>query len=218
MTRAQDPLAPGARLFFRLDDIGPLSLKTLRLLEFFETLGSPYLLGVIPDALNWWTRRALRTFRHAVFYQHGVHHRNAASTEAPDELPAALGLRRIQSELARGRDSLQQALGQPIAGYVPPWNRISEPALRTLEGDGYSFLSADALYPTTLAQRPVHVDVYAQYRPVVVRSNADLQQEINERLVQSAPVGVVLHPLSLPSNNVAGMQDLIRRNQGRPLS
>jgi peptidoglycan/xylan/chitin deacetylase (PgdA/CDA1 family) len=204
-----------SRLIFRFDDIGPANRSAFQFIELMEALGRPYLLGVIPDALGWWMKRRLRQARYAGVFQHGTSHRNRGSADAPDEFPSALGGNGIAAELRRGRRCLENALGIEVTGYVPPWNRISEVALRVLEDEGYRFLSADSIHETPLRQMPVHIDVYSQYRPVVVRAEADIERDITQNLERTELVGVVLHPMSVPRNNRGQLRNLLEDNQGR---
>jgi predicted deacetylase len=204
-----------SRLIFRFDDIGPVSRSTLQFIDLMETLGNPYLLGVIPNALSWWVKRRLRATRHAVIYQHGTTHKNRASREAPDEFPVELGALRIAAELHRGRHSLENALGIAVTGYVPPWNRVSAQVLQILEDEGYKSLSANSLHSTSLCQIPVHIDVYSQYQPVTVRSNADIESDIAAHLQRTELVGVVLHPLSVPRGRKEQLRELLQKSRHR---
>jgi peptidoglycan/xylan/chitin deacetylase (PgdA/CDA1 family) len=199
-----------SRLFFRFDDIGAANRSAFRFLDLMETLERPYVLAVIPRALGWWMKRRLRTLRYAVIFQHGTTHRNSVTPEAPDEFPSELGRPRIASGLRRGRQSIENALGIAVTGYVPPWNSISEVALRVLEEENYRVLSADAIHSTSLRQIPVHVDVYSRYQPVTVRPNLEIEADIAANLQQLPLVGVMLHPMSVPRENMAQLQSLIR--------
>lgn len=204
-----------SRVIFRFDDIGPASRAAFGFIDLMEELGRPYLLGVIPDALGWWMKRRLRMVRYARVFQHGASHKNHASPEAPDEFPTERGENRIAAELRRGRRSLEEALGIAVTGYVPPWNRISPVALRVLEDEGYRFLSSDALHDTPLRQIPVHIDVYSQYRPVVVRPCAEIERDIAETLQRTDLVGVVLHPMSVPRGRTDQLRKMLRDNRHR---
>lgn len=205
-------------LFFRFDDIGPLNWSSFQLIELMETLARPYVLAVIPSALSWCMKRRLRHTRHAIVFQHGTTHKNRNGPQAPDEFPAEWGVDRIAAEMRRGRHILEDALGTPITGYVPPWNRISSVALQVVEREGYKILSGDAIHPTPLLQWPVHVDVYSSYRPVSVRSNQDIESEIAGYLQTTTLVGVVVHPLSIPRSHKRELQQLLRSNTNRMIS
>jgi peptidoglycan/xylan/chitin deacetylase (PgdA/CDA1 family) len=207
-----------SHLFFRFDDIGESNRNAFRFIDLMETLERPYVLGVIPQALGWWMKRRLRALRHAVIYQHGTMHRNRLTKEAPDEFPSELGRTRIASELRRGRQSMENALGIAVTGYVPPWNSVSEVALRVLEEANYRVLSADAIHSTSLRQIPVHVDVYSRYRPVTVRPNPEIESDISVNLQKEPLVGVMLHPMSVPRENMSQLQDLIRSQTAHVIS
>ena len=211
-------MKPSSALFFRFDDIGPLNWRSLQLIDLMETLARPYVLGVIPSALNWCVKRRLRQTRHALIFQHGTTHKNQSGPQAPDEFPVEWGVDRITVEMRRGRHMLENALGQPIFGYIPPWNRISSAALQVLEQEGYKILSGDAMHPTPLLQWPVHVDVYASYRTVSVRSNEDIEREVAQYLQTTALVGVVLHPLSMPRSRSKQLHGLLRNYASRMVS
>ncbi len=205
-------------IFFRLDDIGPSDRTSFRFIEHLESLERPYVLAVIPDALAWRMKRFLRRTRHAALYQHGVTHRSHARVEPLDEFPSECGTQHIETAIRRGKQSLEKALGREISGYVPPWNRLSEPALRVLEQENFRVLSADSILPTTLCQIPVSVDVYSAYRPVTVRSNAAINTEITDRLRTADLTGVMLHPRSVPRRQLPQLLELISGNLPRTVT
>jgi len=205
-------------LFFRLDDIGGAQASVFGFIRFMESLERPYILGIIPYLLTWRMKHFLRSTRHALFFQHGTSHKNRSDSAAEDEFPAALGRRIIQSELRRGRLSLQKALKRDVTGYVPPWNRLSDVALRVLEAEGYRILSGNSLFKTEMAQMPIHVDVYSQYSPVVLRPSEEIQQEIEKTAGTHRVFGVMMHPMSVPKGKTQALEDLVRRNVARMMT
>lgn len=207
-----------SQLFFRLDDIGRADRTTFQVIECLESLDHPYILAVIPDALGWRMKRFLRTKYNAVVFQHGVNHKNKAGPNLPDEFPSECGRNQIEAAIRRGRRSIQRALEREVFGYVPPWNRVSEVALRVLEDEGFRVLSADSISTTTLYQLPVSVDVYSGYRPITVRSNLEIGADIARCLQTSPLAGVMLHPLSIPKSNVPQLLELIVSNRGRTMT
>lgn len=216
MTTAPIEIAPEKprepRIFFRFDDIGPAHRKSFAFIQLMDSLERPYILAVIPDALSWWTKRLLRKNRHAIVFQHGRDHKSRSGKATPDELPDELGYQAIASKIRDGRKSLEDALGRPVAGYVPPWNRVSEVALRVLEDQGFRALSADSFFSTSLRQIPVSIDVYSAYRPVTVRSNASIETQMGEQMRRNELTGIVLHPASVPRDRVSQLHTLLAGN------
>lgn len=202
-------------LFFRLDDIGCARASVVEFIRFLESLERPYMLAIIPDSLTWRMKHSLRSTRHALLFQHGTGHRNRSDPAAQDEFPDALGRRIIASEMRRGRASLQRALKRDVTGYVPPWNRLSAIALSVLEAEGYRILSGNSLYKTEMLQMPIHVDVYSQYSPVVLRPPEEIQRDIEKMAATHSVFGVMMHPMTVPKGKTQALEDLVRSNVAR---
>jgi hypothetical protein len=208
----------GGVLFFRLDDIGCARASVVELIRFLESLERPYILAIIPDSLTWRMKRFLRSTRHALLFQHGTGHRNRSAPAAQDEFPETLGRQIIQSEIRRGRASLQNALKRDVIGYVPPWNRLSRIGLGVLEAEGFRILSGNSLCKTEMLQMPIHVDVYSQYSPVVLRPPGEIQREIEKTAATLRVFGVMMHPMSVPKGEAKALEDLVRRNAPRTMT
>jgi hypothetical protein len=202
-------------LFFRLDDIGCAQASVAGFIRFLESLERPYILGIIPDSLTWRMKHFLRSTRHALLFQHGTSHKNRSDLDAQDEFPPALGRHIIEFELRRGREILQRALKRDVTGYVPPWNRLSDIALHVLEAEGYRILSGNSLCETDMLQMPIHVDVYSQYNPVVLRPSEEIQEEIESIVAPHRIFGVMMHPMSVPKGETQVLEALVRRNVAR---
>ena len=208
-------------LFHRLDDIGPFDSQTVEFVETLEGIGNPYILAVIPDRLADEVAAMIRRLKHAWVFQHGTAHINNGSETSQDEFPTSLGRKRITAELNRGRETLQQRLGINVLGYVPPWNRMSEVVLDLLEQADFKVVSATSRIrlETTLKQAHVHVNVFSQYRPVVVRCLSDVVSEIQAQLaLQREVIGIMYHPCCTPLEKVPQLIDVIKLTSKYSLS
>ncbi len=128
--------------WWRDDDACRPEPALTRLLALATSFGVPLALAVIPDA----AQAGAFEVNNAVVtvLQHGVDHRNRATghekkTEFPASEPVAAALARLE----RGRARLELlAVRQAMRVLVPPWNRMSSPALvGQLADAGYRGLS-----------------------------------------------------------------------------
>ncbi len=97
--------------------------------------------------------------------QHGYAHQHLTSTSkgSPSEfwgVPADEQLRRIDA----GHDQLAQTFGQPIRGFIPPWNTYDDTTAHHLAARGYAYLSGSLVTPpadkTSLCLIPCTCDVH----------------------------------------------------------
>ncbi|MFI5017857.1 MAG: polysaccharide deacetylase family protein [Dongiales bacterium] len=164
-----DRWAPGTASFWWRDDDAVAPSPAL---ERLLGLGSqPIALAVIPAEMS----PALAGFLAGPHFagrvdvlQHGYAHRNHEPPEAKKaELGAARPSTAVLEELGRGARLLAAAFGtQALPVLVPPWNRIVEPVIDLLAGEGYRGLSTQGFQPPEAAswrrgilQVNTHVDI-----------------------------------------------------------
>jgi hypothetical protein len=145
-----DRWAPGTATFWWRDDDAVAPSPAL---ERLLGLGSqPLALAVIPAEMVPELAGYL-TGRKVDVLQHGYAHRNHEPPEAKKaELGAARPAAAVRADLRHGARLLAAAFGaQALPVLVPPWNRIAEPLIDLLAGDGYRGLSTQGPQPPEAA-------------------------------------------------------------------
>ncbi|WP_413438373.1 DUF2334 domain-containing protein [Sulfuriferula sp. GW1] len=143
-------------IVLRFDDPSPTTDHALER-EIFTILGEldiPVTVGVVPFGID--TGGLVPLTRDNVSHlvaahakgiievaQHGYAHEHLTTTPkgSPSEfwdVPAEEQYRRIDE----GHDQLAQTFGQPIRGFIPPWNTYDNTTLRHLAARGYEYLSS----------------------------------------------------------------------------
>ncbi len=160
-----------ASLWWRDDDASRATPALTRMLGIAARHGVPVAIAVIPGLLTTDLCDLLNGTPACSVLQHGFEHRNhAAAGERSAEFGAQRSLPTALSELALGRQFLQQAFGARfLPVLVPPWNRIGPAVVAELAGQGYRGLSTFAPRPRAwiapgLAQCNTHVDPIAWRR------------------------------------------------------
>lgn len=152
-----------ATLWWRDDDAVTRNAALDRLFEIADQHAASLCVAAIPagtdDALlandDWPTGSAI--------VQHGYAHQNHAPTgEKKCEFPANRPMEEMSIDLRNGHSIISRGV-QALAAFVPPWNRISDAAMRLLPDLGFMGISTfgprEAPYPTDgLIQANTHVD------------------------------------------------------------
>lgn len=142
-------------IVLRFDDPSPTTDHALER-EIFTILGEldiPVTVGVVPFGIDTGGLVPLTSDNvpHLVaahakgiieVAQHGYAHEHLTTTPkgSPSEfwgVPAEEQYRRIDE----GHDQLAQTFGQPVRGFIPPWNTYDNTTLRHLAARGYEYLS-----------------------------------------------------------------------------
>lgn len=188
-------------LFHRLDDIGTSDPRVEEFLENLDSIARPYVAAVIPACLSTHMARRIRTLRYCVVFQHGYSHENHSTTDQPDEFPTTMAASVIRRDVRAGRARLEDFIGVPVSGYVPPWNRASSPAVAILEECGFAILSAHsrAKYETAMLQMHGSIDPILCYRPLVCATISSLYDDILSIDDRAAFTGVIHHPMKYPA-------------------
>ena len=100
-------------------------------------------LAVIPSRMKPALAGFLRHHPGVMVLQHGFSHVNHAQDhERKSEFPASRDVEIAVSELRRGRQILEDALGpRALPVLTPPWNRAGDAVLARLRGSGFTGLS-----------------------------------------------------------------------------
>ena len=148
-------------IVLRFDDPSPTSDHALEreIFTILGDLGIPATVGVVPFGIGTDGRVPLTrdNVPHLVaahtkgiieVAQHGYAHEHLTTTPkgSPSEfwgVPAEEQYRRIDE----GHDQLAQTFGQPIRGFIPPWNTYDNTTLRHLAARGYEYLSGCVATP-----------------------------------------------------------------------
>ena len=151
--------------WWRDDDAGQPTAALARLLELAQTSQVPLALAVV--AREYDAAILQGDSSQVTLLQHGVDHCNRAEpggkkTEFPAAEPLAIALERLRGGYAAIE---QRSPGRLLPVLVPPWNRISAPALlQALPGAGYRGLSRFGprnarQTPAGLEEVNTHVDI-----------------------------------------------------------
>lgn len=200
------------RVIVRIDDVGDSRPNDLYTISELEQVQVPYLIAAIPDRMTPSVATFLSAACNAVVFQHGSSHTNRARDERKNEFPDQLDKEFIRGELLRGKHILEQHLGREIDGYIPPWNRIEEKALRTLEELHFKYLSAGTLMPratTSLVRLDSKVDVMAGYRPAICKTINDFESALRSAVSENEFVIVTIHPEIIDRQQIVSYLDIV---------
>lgn len=134
-------------LFFRADDVAVPGRQFSRLMDLFSTYGVPLSLAVVPAMLTRQRWQYLNGFEKKnpsrwCWHQHGWRHVNHATEGKKQEFGGARTISEIKRDLVRGKNRLEQLMGDrfyPV--FTPPWNRCSNVTLELLKELGYAAVS-----------------------------------------------------------------------------
>jgi hypothetical protein len=196
-------------LFYRLDDVG----KDERPTDFCEALadeGIPLAVAVVPTWLTDSQTRRLSRLPGLTVTQHGYRHLSRHLSGYPDEFPNDMPPEEIYQGLRDGRRRLEDAFGQPIENYVPPWNKVSRQAYMVLLELGFAAVSGHARFslpPSAFPARggiltaiPVSVDTARSYSPLRFQFSRKVVAMIAAE--HRDPVGVLYHVDGLSKRDV----------------
>ena len=134
-------------LFFRADDVAVPGGQFSRMMDLFSTHGVPLSLAVVPAMLTRKRWQYLNGFEKKnpsrwCWHQHGWRHVNHATEGKKQEFGGARTVSEIKRDLVRGKNRLEQLMGDrfyPV--FTPPWNRCSNVTLKLLKELGYAAVS-----------------------------------------------------------------------------
>ena len=159
-------------VFFRADDVGVPSRNFARLLGLFSEYRIPLALAVVPAWLTVPRWRQIQAVADAhlplwCWHQHGWRHVNHEPVGKKCEFGPGRTERGICSDLKRGRERLEEILGNyyfPV--FTPPWNRCDRRTLNILSKQGFLAISrclgALPKTPDGFPDLSVHVDLHTR--------------------------------------------------------
>ena len=201
-------------LFHRLDDVGPDDVAVHGVLRMLRERQLPTIAAVIPQHLESSTSRMFRERPGIAVFQHGYAHINRARPSGySDEFPSHLARSLTRRELGYGKQMLQQAIGVPVVGYVPPWNKTSGVAHQILEELGFEWFSGNRRYrPRTSLQRlDISVDMVVGCSPVRFRAINDVITDLREAMSLNKQVGLMYHVQRTGDKGVRFIEKLLNR-------
>jgi hypothetical protein len=220
-----------ATFWWRDDDVQAPTDALDRLLGLARQHDLPLHLAVVPDGLDPDLARRLAPERDVHTLQHGFAHKNheprgAGASEVGDHREMELQLR----DLRDGWQGLSRAgLPNLLAGFVPPWNRISDRTVPHLAGLGYRLLSTSNPRATTcpspgLTQVNIHVDPIRWKGGAHFRGEARILGAICQHLADrrsgaadpDEPTGLSTHHLQMTDEVWDFVEHLLDRLSRRP--
>jgi len=190
-----------AALFFRADDIGVPSQHFSQMINVFRKHRMPLCLAAVP---SWLTSRRLHQLRQITgnstgfcWHQHGWLHKNHEPSGKKQEFGESRPLEKIEKDLLRGKDRLEQLLGKssfPL--FTPPWNRCGATTLQLLADHGFSGVSrsrgATPSSPDCLPDIQVNVDLHTRKESDAAVSLGNLLKEM-QLSIAGGTCGIMLH-------------------------
>lgn len=193
-----------ARFWLRDDDAIEPTPALDRLLAIAGDAGFRPLIAVIPAKAGPGLASRLAGTA-ADVAQHGWSHANhAMAGDKASEFGAARPHESALADIGRGRERLAAVFGARPTVFVPPWNRISEPLVAALPGEGFSAVSQFAGAPrppvASLARLDCDLDIIDWRASRRGHPVGRLVGELVELLAArrrgaDAPVGVLTHHL-----------------------
>jgi hypothetical protein len=215
--RALDDAEPPRRFFFRDDDAGWADDALEALLDTFEPHGLPLDVAAIPAEVTDRTVTLLVERRAAgrndlTVHQHGFAHVNHEPEGRKCEFGAARSPQQQRDDVARGRATLTERMGELPPVFTPPWNRCAEWTPKVLRGLGFSVLSRDVSAGVAgvpgLAEVPITVDWFAKRKKVPV-DRTGRGGLIAESVASGEPVGIMLHHEVMAADELADLDQLL---------
>jgi peptidoglycan/xylan/chitin deacetylase (PgdA/CDA1 family) len=189
-------------IYFRADDVAVPGRPFNRMMELFSKYRVPLSLAVVPA---WLTRQrwdairgsALRSAALWCWHQHGWRHVNHETEDRNQEFGAARQSAALKNDLLKGRQRLEDILGnQFYPVFTPPWNRCSLNTLELLKACGYLAVSRDCGArpdsPSALPDYCMHVDLHTHKAPDPVAGWERLFKTLT-RDISAGRCGIMLH-------------------------
>jgi peptidoglycan/xylan/chitin deacetylase (PgdA/CDA1 family) len=159
-------------IYFRADDVAVPGRQFYRMMELFSKYRVPLSLAVVPA---WLTQRRWNTIQGQArrcaslwcWHQHGWRHVNHETAGRNQEFGSARQPSAIKKDLLKGRQRLENILGnQFYPVFTPPWNRCNLNTLKLLKECGYLAVSRDSgAWPCSPAALPdycMHIDLHTR--------------------------------------------------------
>lgn len=189
-------------IYFRADDVAVPGSQFNRMLELFSKYRVPLSLAVVPA---WLTPRRWESLQSKApgssplwcWHQHGWRHVNHETNSRKQEFGSARQSSAIKSDLLKGRQRLENILGnQFYPVFTPPWNRCSLNTLELLKECGYLAVSRDCgalpCSPAALPDYCMHIDLHTRKAPDPASGWDRLFRALRED-ISTGRCGIMLH-------------------------
>lgn len=196
------PATESGCVYFRADDVAVPGRGFDRMMDLFSDYRVPLSLAVVPAWLThvrWNTiqTRARRSSSLWCWHQHGWRHANHQTAGKKQEFGSARQTGAIKSDLLKGRQCLENILGnQFYPVFTPPWNRCNSYALKILKECGYAAVSRDCgAWPPSPAALPdhcMHIDLHTRKAQDPVSGWKRLFEAL-EKDLSAGRCGIMLH-------------------------
>ncbi len=210
-------------VFFRADDIGIPSRQFQQLIACFQKHRLPLCLATVPA---WLTEQRLQELLGLTganssqwcWHQHGRVHRNFEKIGKKQEFGPSRSKDDIQASLGKGRDRLEQFLGDDfLPVFTPPWNRCSEATIQSLVDLDFKAVSrSKGALPETIRKLPdyqVNVDLHTRKEITPQLAMDNLLMEIEEG-IGSGLCGIMIHHQRMNSTALALLDILLGMIEG----
>jgi hypothetical protein len=192
---------PGT-VYFRADDVAVPGRQYYRMMELFSNYRVPLSLAVVPawlTAERWKSiqKTGLQSSSLWVWHQHGWRHYNHETEGRNQEFGSGRLFSEIKQDLLKGRQRLEDILGNhfyPV--FTPPWNRCNLATLKLLKEYRYLAVSRNfgALPPPPQKLPDLCVDIDLHTRKVKDPvSEWDRLFKALKKDISSGRCGIVLH-------------------------
>ncbi len=189
-------------LFFRADDMGDLSPEFSNLVEIFIKHEIPLCLAVVPAWLThekWFEIKSVcKNGRNLwCWHQHGWAHKNHEISGKKQEFGPNRTADDIKKDIRNGKERLISIIKNefyPV--FTPPWNRLSENAIKILADLGFKAISrnknASPLSDGILPDIQVNVDLHTRKEIDWEKGWNNLLNEIETGL-SDGTCGIMIH-------------------------
>ena len=183
------------RIFHRIDDIQIYNEKMKEILDYFEHNTKEFILAIVPKNFDSRYVEIINSYKNCTVYQHGYEHVNHVDKGWCDEFPDTKEEMQRFNLLLKGKKTLENALGYPINGYVPPWNNTGTDTIDILLQLGFSIYSAQENNTVEyLNNKDISVDIIDVYTPEIIYRDLELvYQEICEMSANKDEIGIMYH-------------------------
>ena len=189
-------------LFFRADDVAVPGRQFSRMMDLFSTHGVPLSLAVVPAMLTRKRWQYLKGFEKKTpsgwcWHQHGWRHVNHETEGKKQEFGGARAISEVKRDLMRGKNRLEQLMGdQFYPVFTPPWNRCSSATLQLLKDMGYAAVSrsrgSKTLSLRGLPDYYVNVDLHTRKEKSPAAGWEKLFEEL-QQAIASNYCGIMIH-------------------------
>jgi len=136
--------------------------------------------------------------------------KNGAGFE--DEFPETMDINVIKREILTGKRILEDIVGMPINGYIPPYNRTSLKTVKVLHELGFQKYSAvrGSTYAFQCNKDITH-DIISCYHPLCYKELNKLYQDVKKGQKQIEEVGILYHFFDMSDNYLKEIYEFVMK-------